>query len=86
MDLQDGYYKIIEVDMDEMDDLSPTMVEFMEHLFKYELGDGAKTGLKSADFHEEEVVDEAAAEDEATMDVTPSVASVPVVLFVASGL
>ena len=54
VDLQDGYFKVINFDTEEMVEhleiTSPNLVQFMEHLFKYELANGTKTGLKEVDF------------------------------------
>ena len=50
VDQQDGFFKILKVDMEEVEPETPTLFQFMEHLFRFELGEGARTGLKSKDF------------------------------------
>ena len=50
VDQQDGFFKKLKVDMEEVEPETPTLSEFMEHLFRFELGEGARTGLKSIDF------------------------------------
>ena len=50
IDQQDGFFKVLKVDMEEVELETPTLFQFMEHLFNFELGEGARTGLKSIDF------------------------------------
>ena len=59
VDQQDGFFKKLKVDMEEVEPETPTLFQFMEHLFRFELGEGARTGLKSIDFvyRDEEDVD-----------------------------
>ena len=58
VDQQDGFFKKLKVDMEEVEPETPTLFQFMEHLFKFELGEGARTGLKSIDFcYRDEIVE-----------------------------
>ena len=66
VDQQDGFFKALKVDMEEVEPVTPTLFQFMEHLFKFELGEGARTGLKSMDFV---YVDEPAYKGSADMEV-----------------
>ena len=66
VDQQDGFFKVLKVDMEEVEPVTPTLFQFMERLFKFELGEGARTGLKSIDFV---YVDEPAYKGSADMEV-----------------
>ena len=66
VDQQDVFFKVLKVDMEEIEPVTPTLFQFMERLFKFELGEGARTGLKSIDFV---YVDELAYKGSADMEV-----------------